>query len=177
LSEGIVLRADGTAPLPLPAGQASPQNPPPRRKAITYSDAYLLKRKIHRYASFATAPLFVAEIAVGQKLYNSGSRSLRSVHSGLATGIAVLFGVNSVTGAWNLWEARKDPNGRGKRMLHGILMLGADAGFVATGALAPGDNEEGRLGGSGNRRSVHRTVALTSMGIAAFSYLYMWLAR
>jgi hypothetical protein len=162
----------------LPNGQASGQNPLPRRRAVTYSDAYLLRRKIHKYASFATVPLFISEIAVGQKLFHGGgSESLRSVHSGLAAGIAVLFGVNSVTGVWNLWEGRKDPNGRGKRMFHGILMLAADAGFVATGALAPGEHEDGRWGTSGDRRSAHRTVAFTSMGVAAFGYLYMWLAR
>jgi hypothetical protein len=163
---------------PLPDSQAAPaQKTPTRPKAVSYSDAYLLRRKIHKYASFATMPLFVAEAVVGQKLYDgNGSESLRGVHSGLAAGVAVLFGVNSVTGVWNLWEARKDPNGRTKRMVHGILMLGADAGFVATGALAP-DEEEGRHTQTGSGRSTHRTVALTSMGVAAISYLYMLIAR
>ena len=168
------------AAFPLPGRQAAPaQKPPTRPKAVSYSDAYLLRRKIHKYASFATAPLFVAEAVVGQKLYDgNGSESLRGVHSGLAAGVAVLFGVNSVTGVWNLWEARKDPNGRTKRMVHGILMLCADAGFVATGALAPHEEEEeGPRTQSGSGRSTHRTVALTSMGVAAFSYLYMLIAR
>jgi hypothetical protein len=55
-------------------------------------------------------------------------------------------------------------------------MLGADAGFVATAALAPGDDERGQIRSMG-RRSTHRTVALTSMGVAAASYIYMLFAR
>jgi hypothetical protein len=155
---------------------ASAQAAPTRPKAFSYSNAYTVRRRIHRYASFATIPLFIAEVAVGQKLYGStASASLRSAHSGLAAGIGVLFGVNSVTGVWNLWESRKDPNGRGKRMFHGILMLAADGGFVATGALAP-HREERDLRTSGSA-ATHRAVALGSMGVAVVSYIYMLLAR
>ena len=45
----------------------------------------------------------------------------------LAAGVAVLFGVNTVTGVWNLWEGSRNPSGRTKRLVHGILMLCADA--------------------------------------------------
>jgi hypothetical protein len=154
------------------------QTSSPRAKAISYSDGYYLRLKIHRLASYATLPLFAAQFAVGQKLYDGDrSSSLRSAHSALAAGTAVLFGLNSVTGVWNLWEARKDPNGRGKRLLHAILMLGADAGFVATGALAPeGEEGEGRFH-SDNRRNTHRTVAISSMAVATAGYLYMLLAK
>src|SRR5215210_5605177 len=41
----------------------------PRPLAIEYSDAYQLRRKIHVYASVATAPLFVAQYVVGKKLF------------------------------------------------------------------------------------------------------------
>jgi len=41
-----------------------------------------------------------------------------------------------MTGVWNLGEAMKDPNHKTKRMAHGLMMLGADAGFVATGLMA-----------------------------------------
>jgi hypothetical protein len=92
------------------------------------------------------------------------------LHSAIGVGIGGLFAVNTVTGVWNLWEARHDPNGRRRRLIHGISMLGADAGFVATGLLAPGDE-------GGGSRSTHRTVALTSMGVAAGSYVYMLLTR
>jgi hypothetical protein len=146
--------------------------PAPRAKAIEYSDAYRVRLKIHKYASFATLPLFVAQYAVGQKLYNgNGSDSTRSLHSALAASTAVLFGVNTVTGVWNLGEGRKDPKGRTKRMIHGLLMAAADAGFVATGMLAP-EHDEGEGEGGGNR-STHRTVALASMGVATVAYLMM----
>jgi len=152
-------------------GQAATQERP---MAVEYSDGYSLRRKIHWYASFATVPLFIAQYAVGQKLYDgTASESTRSTHSALAAGTAALFGVNTVTGVWNLWEARKDPNKRTKRVVHGILMLAADAGFVATGALAP-ESEEGRISGN---RSTHRSVALTSMGVATVSYLIMLVGR
>jgi hypothetical protein len=149
--------------------------PAPRAMAFEYSDGYRTRLKIHRYASFATLPLFVAQFAVGQKLYNfNGSESTRSVHGALAATTAVLFGVNTVTGIWNLSEGRKDPNHRTKRMVHGILMAVADAGFVTTGVMTP-DSEGGEFGfeGGGTSRSTHRTVALVSMGVATVAYLMM----
>ena len=147
----------------------------PRPKAFEYSEGYRIRLKIHKYASYATLPLFAAQLAVGQKLYNGdGSDSTRSLHGGLAAATAVVFGVNTVTGVWNFSEGRKDPNHRTKRMVHGILMAVADAGFVATGLMAP-ESEGGEFGseGGGTSRSTHRTVALTSMGIATVAYLMM----
>ena len=140
---------------------------------VEYSEAYKVRARIHKIASYATLPLFAAQYWVGQDLYNhpGSSDSKKGLHGGLAASTAVLFGVNSLTGAWNLWEGRKDTNHRTRRMAHGILMLAADAGFVATGMLAP-DDEEGRVS-SGDRRSTHRTVAFTSMAVATVSYLLM----
>ncbi len=168
-----------SAALPPPATQASTvQTTTKRPKAVSYSNGYMLRSKIHKYASIATLPLFAAEAVVGQKLYSeSDSDSWKSVHSGLAYGIVGLFGANTVTGIWNLWEGRKDPNGRGKRLFHSILMLSASAGFVATAALAPDDDDENRNGSPGNRRSTHRNVAIGSMGVAAVGYIYMLLAK
>jgi hypothetical protein len=144
--------------------------PQARPMAFEYSDGYRTRLKIHKYASYATLPLFVAQYAVGQKLYDgNGSDSTRSVHGALAATTAVLFGVNTVTGVWNLAEGRKDPSHRTKRMVHGVLMLVADAGFVATGMMAPDDEGEG----GGSSASSHRTVALVSMGVATVAYLMM----
>jgi hypothetical protein len=157
------------AEAPLEAQVAAPARP----MAIEYSDGYRTRLKVHKYASFATLPLFAAQFAVGQKLYDgNASDSTRSAHTALAVGTGVLFGVNTVTGVWNLSEGRKDPNHKTKRMVHGILMAVADAGFVATGALAP-ENEEGQLDTNSNNRSTHRTVALASMGVATVAYLIM----
>ena len=172
------------AELPPQSSQAPPAQPTARRpKAFTYSDGYILRNKIHKYASIATLPLFAAEAIVGQKLYDDReSESWRSAHSALGYGIVGLFSANSVTGIWNLWEARKNPNGRGKRMFHGMLMLGANIGFLATMATAPDDDhnegvEEHETGDSGGSRSLHRNVAIASMGVAAIGYIYMWFAK
>ena len=37
--------------------------------AVEHSDAYLTRAKIHKIASFATLPLFAAELVLGQSLY------------------------------------------------------------------------------------------------------------
>jgi hypothetical protein len=115
----------------------------------------------------------VANCVVGQDLYNhpGESESKKGLHGGLAATTGVLFGINTVTGAWNLWEGRKDTNHRKRRMTHGILMMAADVGFLATGLLAP--DSEGSYADYTDARSTHRTVALTSMGIATVSYLIM----
>jgi hypothetical protein len=184
IASGNRLRAELAVPPARAVGAAArkeSQGATKRPVAVEYSDAYRIRRKIHVYASMATLPLFAAELWVGQSLYNhpGQSESKRSVHGALATGIGVLFGANSVTGVWNLWEGRRDPEGRTRRVVHGILMLAADAGFAATGALAP--DEEGGEGRGvrilSNRRSTHRAVALTSMGTAVASYVIMLIGR
>ncbi len=155
-----------------------PQEQPARRPVpVEYSDFYKTRAKIHKYASVATLPLFVANYFVGQNLYtHPGDESKKGLHGGLVAATAVVFGVNTVTGVWNLWEGRNDPNHRTKRMTHGILMMIADVGFLATAMLAPDDEHENGRGGaptSMSGASAHRTVALTSMGIATVSYLIM----
>jgi hypothetical protein len=155
---------------------AEPQSPAPRVRAVEYSDAYRTRAKIHKIASYAMLPLFVSEWALGQSMYNNPNESKKGPHAALGASIGVLFGVNTVTGAWNLWEARKDSNGRTRRMLHGLLMMAADVGFVATGALAPdleGEFEHGNFTAGSGSKSTHRAVALTSMGIATVGYLVM----
>jgi hypothetical protein len=162
---------DGTQPLALHTDHAAAAEQRPQ--AFTYSDGYNTRRKIHMAASWATLPLFVGQYIAGQKLYDgSGGSSAKSWHGALAGSVAALFAVNTVTGVWNLWEARQDPIGKTRRLVHGLLILGADAGFVATGLLAPDDDGEG-----GSDRSTHRTVAITSMGVAAGSYLFMLFTR
>jgi hypothetical protein len=153
---------------------AGSQAAPVRRPVpVEYSEAYKVRAKIHKIASVATLPLFVANYVVGQDLYNhpGESESKKGLHGGLAATTGVLFGINTVTGAWNLWEGRKNANHRGRLMTHGILMIAADVGFLATGLLVP--DSEGPYTDYTSRRSTHRTVALTSMGIATVGYLIM----
>ena len=155
--------------------------PPPRPRAIEYSDAYYTRLKIHRYVSYAVYPMAVAEYFVGQKLYDNPSDGVKSTHLVLATGLATAFGLNTLTGAWNLYDSRQDPNGRARRYLHTLLMLASDAGFVATAATAPGDDDfESRFGGferGGGNRSTHRALAIGSMAVGVASGLMMTIWR
>lgn len=158
------------APLPAfpPAAGAPALTLPdstPRPQAVEYSDAYFTRLTIHKYASYAMVPMFVAQYVAGERLMDKGDDApgwAKDAHGALAGGVAGLFAVNTVTGAWNLWEGRKDPEGRTRRTLHGGLMLLADAGFAATGALA-----------NGGDRDLHRAVALSSMGVSLLSYAIM----
>ncbi len=152
------------------ADQAGQDQPAPRPKAFEYSHGYEVRRKIHVYASFATLPLFITQIALGSKLYDTPEDGTRTAHAIVGSSIGVLFGLNTVTGLWNLKEGWQDPSHRKLRLAHGLLMLGADAGFVATGLLAPDKN------GNGDR-ATHRAVALTSIGVATTGYLLMLFAR
>lgn len=163
-----------TKPMPLHADLASAMasttnqtSPPPR--ATEYSHAYQVRAKIHKYASFATLPLFATEIALGQSLYNDPGGGKKTAHAVVGASIGSLFAVNSVTGAWNFWEARKDTVGRTRRLTHGLLMLGADAGFFATYLTTP-DTKHGEFTDS---RSTHRTIAITSIALATAGYLTM----
>jgi hypothetical protein len=146
-----------------------------RPRAVEYSDFYYTRLEIHRIASYATAPLFVAEYILGTRLYNNppGSPSTQNAHRLVALGVAGLFGVNTVTGAWNLWESRHDPAGRTRRWIHAGLMFLADAGFVATGATAPSRRRILSVGSAG--ASTHRTIAIASMSTALASYVMMLL--
>ena len=161
LSEAVKNVAIAEAP-------AAPQATP-APQAFEYSDGYRLRAKIHRISSFATLPLFGAEAILGQSLYSDPSSGKKDAHLAVAGGIGALFAVNTVTGVWNLVEGRKNPVNRKKRLIHGLLMLGADAGFVATAALGP----ESEHGEESSSRGAHRAVAFTSIGLATASYLIM----
>ncbi len=143
----------------------------PRTVAIEYSDGYYTRLTIHKYASYATLPLFALQWWSGEQLLENNEKDsfAGSIHGPVAASIFVLFGVNTVTGLWNLYASRKDPNGRTRRTVHSLLMLAADAGFVWTGALAPGEDE----GGPSSRADRHRTVAITSGSVALAGYLMM----
>ncbi len=147
--------------------------PPVQPAPFYYSRAYDVRATIHKYASFTTLPLVVSEVALGESLFNSPGKAKEKAHVAIGTAIGGLFAVNSVTGVWNLVESRKDPNRGHLPLIHSLLALGADAGFVATAAITPGDADEvGSSSLSGNR-STHRALALTSLGLATASYLIM----
>jgi hypothetical protein len=148
-----------------------------RPRAIEYSDQYYTRLTIHRYGSYAMLPLFAAEYSLGQNLMNDASPPawMKPAHGLVAGGVAVLFGVNTITGVWNLWDSRQDPSGRTRRILHSVLMLASDAGFAATGATAPGHhrfftNYSDYL----HRERVHRDLAIGSIALSAIGGGMMW---
>jgi hypothetical protein len=141
--------------------------------AIEHSEAYQARAKIHKIASFATLPLFAAELWLGQSIYNTPSDSQKSAHIVVGTGIIGLFGVNTVTGAWNLFgEGWHDQQGRTLRIAHSLLMMASDAGFVATSMSGPGGRNRTGATFEANK-ATHRTIALTSLGLGTVGYLLM----
>ena len=146
--------------------------PPLHQVAIEHSDAYQMRAKIHKFASFATLPLFAAEVALGQSLDGSND-SKKGAHAAVGAGIVGLFGVNTVTGAWNLFgEGRRDTKGRTLRLVHGLLMMAADVGFLATTAAAPSTGRTGSVTFEADK-TTHRNLAIASVSVGAVGYLMM----
>ena len=86
-----------------------------RRRSNT-DRAFEARSKIHKFASFATLPLFGVQLALGQSLYNGtgNTDAKKGAHAVVGAGIVGLFGVNTVTGVWNMFgaEGRRDKTGR-----------------------------------------------------------------
>jgi hypothetical protein len=141
--------------------------------ATVYSRGYEVRADIHKYASYATLPLYAAELALGQSLYNDSSNDSgkRGIHAAVGTGIIGLAGVNTFTGLWNMWEARHDSNGRTLRLVHGILMMASNAGFVATAATAPSRHQG--IVTFNDDKVTHRNIAIASISIGTAGYLLM----
>jgi hypothetical protein len=98
---------------------------------------------------------------------------MKPTHTAVAFGIGALFAVNTVTGAWNLWDSRHDPSGRTRRIAHTVLMLASDAGFAITGALTPKEHsfDFNEIRRTQNR---HRAWALGSIGLSTVGTAMMW---
>lgn len=145
-----------------------------RPKSIEYSDAYYTRLTIHRIGSYAMLPLFGAEYLLGERLLTSPSPEswLKPTHLGVALGIGALFTSNTVTGLWNLWDSRHDPNDRGRRLVHSGLLLSSEAGFLLASSVVGGN--DGR--GSSNR-TLHKNIALGSMAVSTIGTAIMWLRR
>lgn len=137
---------------------------------VTYSDAYWKRLAVHRTASYAMLPLFALQYLAGRQLYEKSTEApewAKVGHRVGATGIALLFATNVITGVPNLIEGRKDPDDRGRRFFHASMMLLASSGFVATGILSE------RAESSPDDRDLHRNVALASVSLATIGYLAM----
>lgn len=164
-SGGIVVRATS----PAAAFTLLPADTPVA--AITYSDAYGTRLVIHRIGSYVILPLFGAQYLLGRSLMNDVPRKewVKPAHVGTAIGIGTVFAVNTTTGAWNLWESRRDPEGRTRRYVHAALMTAAQAGFVYTATLADD------AGFSRDNMREHRNAALASVSLATVGTLFMWI--
>lgn len=139
--------------------------------AIEYSGFYHTRLTLHRWLSFAMIPLFAGSYFTGHELLEKGDQApawARHLHGPLAAGTAVIFSVNTITGAWNLWDSRKDPSGRLKRYVHSLLFVAAGAGFVYAATKA----EDDAAPGSSTLKS-HRNIALVSMGLSVSSWALM----
>ncbi len=147
---------------------------PVHAAAIEHSDGYQTRAKIHKYASYATLPLFVTELALGQSLYDgTESNGKQTAHAVVGAGIVGLFGVNTVTGLWNMFgEGRQETEGKTIRLVHGLLMMAADVGFLATTATAPSNGRKGALTFDADRVT-HRNLAIASISVGTAGYLLM----
>ncbi len=142
-----------------------------RPRAIEYSEAYHTRLKIHQIGAYLMFPLFIGEYVLGEKLLTSTNRSggLKTAHSAVAAGMGVVFVSNTVTGAWNFWDARKDPNGKLRRDIHSAIMLASDVGFLWTAAAAGGAKK------SLQQARHHRAIAIGSISLSAIGSGMMWL--
>lgn len=143
-----------------------------RPRSIEYSDWYARRLEIHKLASYTELPMFAAEYYLGQKLLNGdGTHTQKTLHQAVAGGLGALFTVNTVTGVWNLYDSRQDPSDRKRKYLHSALMLASDAGFAWAGAIGGGARN------SASTRSLHKNIAIGSMGLSTIGTAMMWFWR
>ena len=146
-----------------------------RARAVEVSEWYGRRLTIHRTLSFAMLPVFASQYIAGSKLYEAqqvgGSPApswARPVHKAGAVTVAGIFGVNTVTGVWNLWDSRHTREHRWLRYTHAAVMLGSDAAFAYTGIKLSQDAKQSFV-----KRDQHRRVALYAIGASTVSGVVM----
>jgi hypothetical protein len=146
-----------------------------RRRAVEVSEWYGRRLTIHRTLSYAMLPVFASQYIAGTKLYDAqqtGGKPAPSwakpVHKAGAATIAGIFGVNTVTGVWNLWDSRHTAEHRWLRYSHAAVMLGADAAFAYTGIKLSREADNSFV-----KRDEHRKVALYAIGASTVSGVVM----
>jgi len=147
-----------------PTGQGRP-------RAVEVSDWYGRRLTLHRRLSYAMIPMFGFQALAGKEIWDKGTAApewARTGHRIGAAAIAGAFTANVITGAWNLWDSRSTAEGRTRRYLHAAAMLTASAGFTYAGAVLSEQAEE-----DSGKRDLHRTVALSSIGLTAVSGILM----
>ena len=154
------LRGGMRLPIPIDTPRARP-------RVIEVSDWYARRLTIHRYTAYGTIPVFAAQWVAGKKLYDESRAAptwAKTVHRVGATTLAGMFTVNTVTGLWNWWDSRMLAQGRVLRTVHMLSMLTADAAFTYAGAKLSNEAET-----DASKRRLHRTVALSAMGLTMVS--------
>lgn len=147
--------------------------PPPRVRpqAVDVSEWYARRLTLHRRLSYAILPIFAFQYMAGREIWEKGGGApswARNGHRVGATAIAGVFAANVVTGVWNYMDSRGVEDGRARRTLHGLSMLAATGGFTWAGAVLSEQAETDPA-----KRRLHRTVALTSIGITVTSGVLM----
>lgn len=142
-----------------------------RPRAVEVSDWYGRRLTIHRYLAYSVIPLFAAQYVAGNQLYHESASAptwAKTTHRTVASTLVGVFGVNTVTGLWNLWDSRSVSEGRLLRTAHALTMLAADAGFTYAGAKLAREAETSAV-----KRRQHRDVALASIGLTVAGGLMM----
>ena len=170
---------------PAPAAATVPALPADtvrRPRAVQVSEGYETRLRLHRWGSYAILPLFAGQYLLGDRLFDQKSdiyagRRLQPVDADLRRNHAIVAGTvgavvlaNTVTGIWNWTESRGVPEGRTRRLVHALTMLGAEAGFVTTGILGTRAKD-----GNMDDARTHRNVALGSVAVSTASVIGMWI--
>ena len=181
---GVFCVMIGCSPAPAPSDTVAPadtlslrtlripaDSPHTRPKLIKVSDWYARRLAVHRLVAYGTLPVFGVQWAAGKQLWDKGAGAptwAKTTHRVGATMLAGMFTINTVTGAWNWWDSRSAPNGRALRTIHALSMLTADAAFTYAGARLSNEAET-----SLDKRRLHRTIALSAMGLTVVSEVSM----
>ncbi len=144
-----------------------------RRKSVDVGEWYERRLRIHRYGSYAVYPLFALQAVAGNQIYRdqrTGPEWAKNSMRYGATALAGVFTSNTVTGLWNLWDSRSVPQGRTRRVLHALLMLGSDAGFTYAGSRLAEDAETSSVKREAHRNWAYGSMAATLAGIGVIRY-------
>ena len=142
-----------------------------RRRSVEVGEWYARRLTIHRYAAYSTIPVFAFQYVAGERLFKEqrdAPQWAKTGHRVGATALAGIFTINTVTGAWNWWDSRSAPKGRVLRTIHAISLLSADAAFTYAGLKLSEEAEN-----SDTKRRLHRTVALSAIGVTTVSGIAM----
>lgn len=139
-----------------------------RTRLVEYSGFYRSRLKLHRILSYTMIPLFIGSYLTGEEILKNRTNPPKwaaTLHKPFAYATGAVFTVNTVTGLWNLWDGRKNPEGQVKRTIHSLLFMAATAGFTYAGTSLAHDAKN-----RDDRNHFHKTIAMASMGVSVLSW-------